>query len=239
MRHFSKQGIFPWFTLLAGLIGGVFQFWLLSAADKQGLLPKNHIAGILSFLLLAFTLGACLYVTKKAPPSKAYRRLFPPSKLAAVGAAFGAVGLGISAFTLDRTGLFQLLPVFGVASSAALLYSAYCRFMGLRPSFFAHVVTVIYLIFRTLARCRAWGAEPQLQLYFFQLLGSLFLLMACYFRAEMDILTGDYRKYLFCGQAALFCCCLCLPGQDRLFYLSAGIWMAADFCALPGGKSHA
>ena len=34
-------------------------------------------------------------------------------------------------------------------------------------------------------------------------------------------------------KVALFCCILCLTGGEWMFYLSAGIWMASDFCALP------
>ena len=64
-------------------------------------------------------------------------------------------------------------------------------------------------------------------------LASLFLLMAAYYRAEMPNSTAHYRRYAFFSQMALFCCMLCLTDGEWMFYLSAGIWMASDFCALP------
>ncbi len=237
MKLFPMQGLFPWLSLITGTAGLILQHRLLSAADNRGLLPKNPVFVVLIFLLMLFTLAVSFLNLRKAAPSKAYRRLFPPSLLAAAGAAVGAAGIGISAFTMEATGfLWFLLPITGVVGAAALLYASYCRFVGLRPSCLLHGGLVVFLVFRLLACCRVWGAEPQLQLYFFQLLGSVFLLLACYYRAEADALIGDYRKYLFFSQAALFCCCLSLPGKDWLFYLSSGIWMATDFCVLPAGR---
>lgn len=234
MNPFSKQGLFPYLSLLTGAIGLALRFWLLSSVDNRGLLPKYHIAGILSILLFALILGLLLYVLRTAAPSKAYRQLFPPSRIAAVGTLLGAIGMGISAFTLEGTGILRLLvPVLGILSAIALAITAYCRFIGLRPNCLLHGTVVLYLIFRTLVCCRMWGAEPQLQLYLFPLLACLTLLLACYFRAEADAVMGDYRRYVFFAQTALFCCCLCLPSEDWLFYLSAGIWVATDFCLLP------
>lgn len=234
MNLSSKQGLFPWISLLAGSIGLALRCWLLSAVDDRGLLPENHIAAILCYILLAVTLGLCFMGVRKAATSKAYRRLFPPSKLAAAGTVIGAIGIGISGFTAESTGFLRLiLPILGIFAAGALMITAYCRFIGLRPNCLLHGLVAVYLIFRTLVGCRVWGAEPQLQLYFFHLLASLFLLLACYHRAEADALAGDYRRYIFFSQAALFCCCLCLPGKDWLFYLSAGIWVATDFCVFP------
>ena len=215
------------------MIGFALRCWLFSSMDNLGLLPNNHIAGILTFLLLALTLGVCFLGVKNTATHDAYQQIFPRSGIAATGTAIGAVGMAISGFVLKSTGLFRfLLPVFGVLSAGALLLAAYCRFRGVRPNFLTHCAVAVFLILRALVSCRAWGAEPQLQLYFFHLLASLFLLFACYYRAELDLDSKGCRKYVFFAQAALFCCCLCLMGGDRLFYLSAGIWMATDFCVL-------
>ena len=237
MKLFSKQGLFPLFPILTGMAGLALRFRLLSAVDDRGLLPQNHIAGILTYLLLLVTLVVCFLGARSATPSTAYRKLFPPSRIAATGTVIGAVGIGVSAFTTGAAGFLQiLLPILGVLSGGAMLYAAYCRLIGLRPSCLLHGGIVVFLVLRVLAYCRLWGAEPQLQMYFFQLIGSLFLLLACYHRAEADALMGDYRKYLFFGQAALFCCCVCLSGADWLFYLSAGVWIASDYCVSTSGR---
>jgi len=59
MRVKSPRGIFPWFTVIEGIAGFVLQCWLFADVNANGLLPPNHIAGILSFALLALVLVLC------------------------------------------------------------------------------------------------------------------------------------------------------------------------------------
>ncbi len=230
----SKQGLSPWFSLLTGLLGLALRWWLLSTSDDKGLLQENHFAGILCFILLAVTLAFTFLQVRKSAPSKAYRKLFPASPVAAAGIAVGAIGMGLSSFTIGNSGLFRIfLPALGALCTVSLLFAAYCRLKGLRPSYLLYCAAVVYLILRALVCCRAWGSESQLQIYFFPLVGSLFLLIACFYRAELTAMLGDYRRYVFFAQAALFCLLLSLPGKDWVFRLSASIWLAADFCVLP------
>ena len=234
MNNHSQSGLFPWVALLTGSISLPLRCWLLSSIDENGLLPRFHIAGILSLLLLLATAGISFWVLRQVAPSNAYRRRFPPSRLAALGTAIGGFGMGISAFTVSAAGILGiLLPIFGILCAGALIYAAYCRQIGLRPNCLFHTAMVLFLVFRILVVCRDWGSEPQVQFYLFPLLGSLFLLLTCYYRTEADAMTGDYRKYVFFGQMALFCCLMCLPGDDWLFYMSAAAWLATDYCALP------
>ena len=234
MNKHPQSDLYPWVALLTGSVSLPLRCWLLSSVDDNGLLPKFHITGILSLVLLALTAGVCFWHLRRAPSSKAYRWCFPPSPLAAVGTAIGGIGMGLSAFTIPTAGILQiLLPVLGVLGAAALAYAAYCRLIGLRPNCLSHSAMVLFLVFRILATCQSWGSEPQVQLYLFPLLGSLFLLLTGYYRAEIDAMIGDYRKFLFFGQLALFCCLMCLPGDDWLFYISSALWLATDFCVLP------
>lgn len=233
MKKTFQPGLFSWFTIFTGAVGFSLRCWLFSAVEPNGLLPKNHLAGILSFLLLALTLFVCAMGVKKAVPSDDFAHLFPGSRFAATGTVLGAIGMGCSAFTLRTTGfLVFLVPMFGMLVAAALFAAATCRLRCVRPHGLLHGTVTVFLIVRTIACCRSWGAEPQLQLYFFEMLASLFLLIACYHRTELDLGMGDYRRYAFFSQAALFCCCLCIPGNGGLFYLSAGLWMVTDYCML-------
>ena len=239
MNNQAPMGWFPWVSLATGSVGLGLRCWLLTSADEKGLLPLFHAAAILSLVLLLITAGITYWHLRSATPSKASRLLFPRSTLAAAGTALGAAGLGISAFTVEATGMLStLLPLLGIASIGALLYASYCRYIGLRPNGLLHSVMVVYILFRILACCRVWGTEPQLQIYLFPMLGSLFLLLTCYFRAETDAMAGDYRKYLFCGQIALSCCLMCLPGNDWLFFGSAALWLTADYCILPNHRFY-
>ncbi len=234
MGNSSKTNLFPWITLLAGAVGLAMRVVLLSMTDSKGLLPGNHIAGILSIVLAILVLGGILLVARRAGDGEDYAGLFPASKISAVGSAIGAVGMGVSGFFLSVDGALAVLSaVLGVLCAAALIAAAYCRYRKLQPNGLLFCVAAAYMIMRTMACCRVWGAEPQLQMYLFQLLASLFLLLAMYYRAELTGSVKHYRRFVFFSQAALLCCCMCLAGQDRLFYLSAGLWLASDYLVLP------
>lgn len=240
MNRFAKVRLFPWFPLFAGIVGFALQFWLFSLTDNKGLLPQNHISGILSFVLLALVLAVCWFGVQNLAPTKDYCELFPASKVASVGGLIGAAGMGFAAFTLSATGFLRyLIPVCGLLGAGALVMISFCRFEGRQPNSVLHCVITVYLIFRTMGACRIWGAEPQLQVYFFQLIASLFLLLASYYRAALDLQAGNSRMYVFFSQAALFCCFLGVMGEDWLFYLSAGIWMATDYCTPPSYGRYA
>lgn len=240
MNRFSKIGLFPWVPLAAGGVGFALQCWQFSLVDAKGLLPENHISGTLSVILLALVLAACWFGVQNLAPTKEYCQLFPASRVAAVGGLIGAVGMGIAAFTLPGAGLLRyLIPVCGLLGAGALVVIAYCRFHDRQPNSLLHCAVTVYLIFRIMAACRVWSAEPQPQRYLFGLLASLFLLLACYYRAALDLQAGNSRRYIFFAQAALFCCCLSVPGEDWLFYLSAGIWMATDYCTPPSYGRYA
>ena len=234
MNHLSKPGLFPWFSLLTGLIGLSLQSLLLSAVDKSGLLPVGHFGSIMTYILLAVTLGVCFLTLRRATVSQAYSRQFPRSYIAAAGNAIGAAGLLYCTFTLTAAGVFGiLLRVTSALSGVILLVMAFCRIKEQRPHYLLRCVVTVYLMLRAVTCCRLWGSEPQIQLFFFPLLASLFLVLASYYRTELDAKNGDCRRYAFFNQAALFCCCLSIPGESGLFYLLSAIWMAADSCVLP------
>lgn len=237
MNDSSRWGIFPWFTLFTGVIGLALQSWLYSSVDGQGLLPSFHPASILSLLLLAATLGACLFVISKTATATSYGALFPRSAPAAAGIAISAIGMVFSAFSMPASGILKLLmPICGALAGGALLVTAYCRFHGLRPHCLLHSAVAVFFIVRTMACCQSWGAEPQLQLYLFPLLAALFLLIAAYYRAELDILPKNSLRYLFFSQGALMCCLSSGTHSQGLFYLSATLWLAADFFVLTPAK---
>ncbi len=235
MELFSKKGLFPWVSIFAGLPALALQSLLFSCADTDGLLPAGHFAGIVPFVLLAIALGICAAGAAKFPKANSYDALFPVSVPAAAGMALAAAGMGVSAFTITAKGLLGLaVPVLGICAAVALGVCAYFRAKGIRPHCLLWGIVTVYLIFRTLVCCQGWGSQPQLQLYFFPMLACLFLLMACYYRAELGIKPDSCRRYVFFGQSALFCCLIALATPDRLFYLSAALWLATDLCAYTG-----
>ena len=141
MNSSYRRFLFPWAPLSAGIIGLALRSWLLSLVEDTGLLPRNHIAEILSLLLLAVIMVVCVLGVRKGKSTEVYARLFPRSSVAAFGNTFAALGLTISAFTLKAGGFLQVLvPVLGVLSGGALAVVAYCRLKDLRPNCLLHIV---------------------------------------------------------------------------------------------------
>lgn len=239
MNQTAKQGLFPWFSLFTGLMGFALRCWLMSTVDAQKLFPQNHISSILSIVLLVLTLGICFYWLLKIPAQKKCKVLFPRSFVAACGNLVGAAGIAYTAWAGRSTSiLFFLTPVLGLLAACALVYTGWCRFKGKQSHYLLHTAVTVYLMFYVVQHCRLWSAEPRLQIYLFPLLASLFLLMACFHRTELDMHTGNFRRYIFCNQAALFCCMLSVAGTDPLFYLACSIWMATDLCVIPDSQQN-
>jgi len=228
----SRRGIFPWFTIIEGLAGFFMQCWLFSSVDANGLLPPYHIAGIVSFVLLAMTLVICWLGSREETeifPDK----LFFSSAAAAVGIGLSAVGVAFSAFTTAGKGILQILTFgTGILAAAALGYIAVCRAKKFHADAMLHCIITVYLILRTMSNCSVWSAEPQLLLYFFPLLACVFLMITSYYRAAMALGAERSKRYVFFSQAALFCCLLCCRGSDWLFYLSGALWLTFD-CPAP------
>lgn len=232
MSNTPRKGIFPWFTIIEGIVGFFMQCWLFSSADQKGLLPPYHIAGIISFLLLAMTLVIC-WVGSRQEKDLCPDKLFFSSTAAAAGVGISAIGLACSAFSAPGAGILRTLTLaFGILASASLGYIAFCRSKGLHAKAMLHCVITLYLILRTMSNCSIWSAEPQFQLYFFPLIACMFLMITSYYRAALALGVEHSKKYVFFSQAALFCCCMCCRGSDWLFYLSAALWLTFD-CPAP------
>lgn len=237
MNTESRSGIFPWFTVIEGIAGFFLQCWLFSAIDLNGLLPAGHVAGILSFGLLALTLVIC-WLGARNEEDLCPDRLFFSSGASAVGIGLSAVGLAASSVTLYGNGILQLLAFgTGILAAAALGYIALCRAKKFHADAMLHCIITIHLILRTMVSCSGWSAQPQFLQYFFPLLACVFLMITSYYRAALALGLEHSKKYVFFSQAALFCCCVCCRGSDWLFYLSCALWLTFD-CPAPSAVTE-
>lgn len=234
MERSRRSHFYPWFSICAGIGGFCLQYWLFADLENGKLLPEHHLASLISLALLVvvFIVNSC--VLREAPRVYEYEELFPGSLVAAIGSVLGAFGMGFASLNVGGIGFLELaVPLLGIMTVACLLCTAYYRVTQRQPVCLFHCVVVAYLLLRTIARYRTWGSLSQIGLYFFQLVASLLLLLAAYYRAELDVHQKNYRKYLFLSQSALFCCFMCLNSDDWIFYLSAGLWIGSDYCVLP------
>ena len=228
MNTQPRSGIFPWFTMIEGIAGFFLQCWLFSAINAKGLLPTNHIAGYLSFGLLALTLVICWLGARSEEDPHSDGTIFP-SGVATAGIALSAVAMAFSAFATNRIGILQILSFgTGILAAAAMGYIALCRAKKLYANAMLHCIITIYLILRTMANCGSWSAEPQFQQFFFPLLACVFLMIAAYYRAALALGMAVNKRYVFFSQMALFSCLMCCRGSDWLFYLSGALWMLFD-----------
>lgn len=232
----NKTQFLPLFTLIAGIVGLVLRLWLFrTGVDEKGLLVSSHPANTLAFILTALVMVILLLAIKPLEPLGRYQKLFPASIWAAVGCAAAAAGILVSAFyeiSLRHDLVTIVTLVLAVLAAASLVIIAICRKQGKRPHFLLQGVITVYLMLHLVSQYRLWSAEPQLQIYFFQLLASVFLMLTTYHGTVLDAQKGSRRWYVFCNQAALFCCCMSLTGSVWPFYLAMGAFCATNVCSL-------
>lgn len=236
MKHPFKPGILPYFTLGAGVVGLGLRIWLYTGGvDEKNLFLTGHPANTLLMILTAVTLLCLVLCVLPLTGSPAYSKLFPPSMLSFVGCCVGCAGI-------LATNLYELLQhtdtvtvlslVLGIAAGGSLLYAGYCRYRGIRPGFLFRAIVTMYFMLHLVSQYRVWSSEPQLQKYFFALLASVFLMLSAYQRTTLDAGQKVRRWYVFCNQAALFCCLVATVGEGGLFYLTMGFWTLTELCSL-------
>lgn len=242
MKKFLKPAWLPLFTLIAGLVGLGLRLWLfLGGTDEKGLLVAKHPAGILVFILTAiFLVVLALWVLPLNPVAK-YQKLFPARPLAGIGcmaAAAGILYVDIRDLIARQDTITMITLVVGVIAAGALVLLGVCRWRGKRPSFWPRAAVTVYFMLHLISQYRLWSAESQLQVYFFPLMASVFLMLTAYHGAVLDSeKNGSRRFYVFTSQAALFFCFLSLQGNSWPFYLTMGLWQAADLCSLKPYKA--
>lgn len=230
-----KPKTLPWITMIAGLAGLALRLWLFTGMDEKGLLPDGHIAGILCFVLSALVIVLAFLCTRPLKPIPNHGLLFPASSLRCVGCFAGAAGTLYAAITefFSGGGVLPLVTAtMGLIATGCLGLVGFFRLKGLRPSFLFHSAATAFLMFYTVCQCRYWSAEPQLQVYFFPLLGSVFLMLTGYYHAVLALQKGSRRWFLFCSQCALFFCLLSLNDRSWPFYLCMALWLLLDVCSL-------
>ena len=78
MKIITKTRLFPWTTLLVGLIGFALRCWLYSEQEGN-LLPAHHPAGTICFILLAIMMAAIWLGVQNVSARAEYGEVFPKS----------------------------------------------------------------------------------------------------------------------------------------------------------------
>ena len=236
MKKLTKPSILPLFTLTTGILGLALRAWLFfDGTDEKGLLVSHHPANALTLILTALVLAVLFICIRPLKAVDRYQQLFPGSVFPAMGyiaAAAGIAWVNFRDLSLRADTITILSLILGILAAVSLFILAYCRLKRIRPVCYFHVLITFYLMFHLISQYRLWCAEPQLQIYFFPLLASVFLMLTGYHSAVLDARKSSRRWLVFCNQGALFCCCLSLWSDSWFFYLTMGFWMLSSLCSL-------
>lgn len=236
MNKYMKPSYMPALTLLGGGLGLVLRAWLaLAGTDEKGLLVTTHPAHILVFVLTALVLAAIFLCVRPLGALNRYPDLFPNGVLSGTGcivAALGILWVSLREHSLRSDTVTTVCLFLGVLAAVCLIFVAIHRFRQRRPAFWFHVVITLFLMIHLISQYRLWSSEPQLQVYFFPLLSSVFLMLTAYYSTVLDAKKTSRRWFVFCNQCALFFCCVSVWSDSWPFYLTMGFWMFTGLCRL-------
>jgi hypothetical protein len=102
------------------------------------------------------------------------------------------------------------------------------KFRNKRLPYQLCAILTVVLMLNTVAQCQIWGAEPQLQSYFFPLLASIFLILTAYYKTTLAASQGNPKMLAFFSQGALFFCCLSLNTPQWPLYFGMLFWAAVQ-----------
>ena len=243
MKRSLINKIIPWLAPALGLPGAaamwaVYEF----GTDEKGLILPFHISALAVWVITAAMLGSLVYLIRNVEDTSGYRRLFPDSRLAALGTLIAAVSIlatVVESLTAMDEPVRMLSGLLKIVAGIALIYLAWCRWKNVRGSFLAWAAATAYMLLRIMFEYRTWSMEPELLQYLFPLLASVCMVLAMYHRMAFAVKMGSRKQYLFFTQFGAFCCLLALPGTRVPFYLGMAVWAMTDRCSLKAVKAKA
>lgn len=220
----------------AGLAGFGLRCWLsATGVDASGLLMPRHPAGTLLLLLSAVALLTLFLHARALTGSAAYGKLFPRSVTAAVGCGVAVIGVlysGAYEAIHSRDSIAIIAGIASIPAAVSLSFLCFCRLKRVRPNpVFSGCIT-LYFVLHLISQYRGWSAQPQVMVYLFPLLASVFLMLGSYYRTSLDTGNSCLQQYVFFQYGAMFFCCLSLQGTLLPYYLSMAIWAATTNCRL-------
>ncbi|MBR5529491.1 MAG: CCA tRNA nucleotidyltransferase [Oscillospiraceae bacterium] len=228
----SKHNTFPLLMAAAGIVGAGLQTWYFrTGIDSKGLFTDGHPAMGLSGVLLAVVLLGLFLWSVSVARTPSLKKLLPASPFAFVGTLLGGAGI-LATDLFELTQILDLVSlvclVLGLAAAGCLVYSGFCRMQGKLPAFKTRIVVILYFVVHLVSQYRQWSKEPQLALYLFPALASVFLMLAVYQRLALEAEVKSAGAYGFFTGAAILLCFLALPTASGLFYLTMALWLLLD-----------
>ena len=228
----QKPNFLSYLALGAGAAALALRLWLLLSIDHKGLIPANHPAGIIGYVLLGAVLVSLLVICRPWKKKPVAKWSFRKSPAAAAGCFAAAAGIVVTAVQeLGQTSPITIAAcVLAAAAAFCLVVLGLRRLKGHAPHPALHCVLTAYLTCHLLAQYQLWNTDPQLQNYLPQLLASIFCMMSAYHRAALDTEPGHPGTFLFFNYGAVFLSCLAIAGAAPVFYLAMALWAVSAGC---------
>ena len=233
MKRNAGSKVLP--VLILGLAAFALRTGLYAVAvDAKGLLIRNHPLELALSALTGLTLLlAALFAWKQKEPDSREAG-FGGNMLAALGTV--ALGIGILVTVLLEgpvlsSNLVKVWWILGMAAPACLMLNAMVRLLGKRPLFLPLVAVCLFFLVHIVTRYQLWSANPQMQDYFYALLGAMALMFFGFYEASQAADCGNHRLRLGMGLAAIY---LCLAELARAacpaLYLGGILWVLTQLC---------
>lgn len=212
-------------TLAMGILAALLRYFLLGFGyDERHLLISHHPAAILCWLVTAAAVVLIFFLTARVQPMTQYGKVFPSSLYVMFGGCFAMAGMIIRAIAEFRatSGILAYACLLsGILGALALLFAAYCRFAGKRPSCYCMAAAAIYFMLLLVSGYRSWMAQSQPEEYLLALLFHICLMLSTFHRAVLDNGGKDMRTYLRFTLLAFFFGLGALPGNRNWLYTAS------------------
>ena len=231
VKKLQKPEIYAWICTAGGIAAMLLRLWVLQTGmSDRHLIDNAHPGNVLSWVVTGVVMLPTLWLFLQQP--KCSRCTAAPSPVAAIGTLAGAAGMAIAAIPLLTNGqnsLAQITGVMGILSALAMVFMACCRFSGRKSHYLISCITILFLCMLPIQLYQNWSAERQLPLYFFQLVGSVLLMVWSYQRAALSAGIGSWRSFVLVRWAGTFFCFAAAAGSDfHWFYACMGVCVLLD-----------
>ena len=228
----------PVLTVGGGLLGFALRLVMLKTGyDQQGVQLPGNWAYMALWILSALVLGGLVYLCLHMGARAKYSENFGPSPVAGTCAMVS----GLLFFVNRLMAVLSTGDVFDIAMAALGMAGALClcvlgalRWKGTAWLSMSMVVTLA-LAGDLIARFRHWSTDPMLGDYCFQLLASLFSMLAAFHLGGFILDKGRRRTSLFCSMAAVFFSMISLAdggAENLLRSIAMILWLLTGCCSL-------
>lgn len=241
MKRLSNPIFLSCLSTGLGLLCLAARLWLMNTGfDGKGLLMSGHAGSTLSYILTA-ALALLLLAALIAKPQ---RFSFRSNRISSAGAAVSILCLiqtAVCVLSGIRTPLAIAAGILAILAALCGAALAVFRFLGKRAWLPLYLPAILTLMLQFLYCFRLWGAEPQLQRYFFSLGAQIFVLLTLYYRAAAECKMSTHTLYTVFSCAGIFFGLA--AAADGGISTTYGIWALCILLdnlsirlRLPGGK---